>query len=121
MSQLAVLGPAYSLASDAVTKGVAAALDGLRAYRSHSRLLASWHDAFVDAVGGGLQGLLLAIAMHCMQLAGVRVRMRLTLPCLLPPSHWVCLPWRRGRALPLSLALPPRQLLPQPQLGEPLP
>lgn len=73
-AQLALLSPGYTYVCDTVAAGLAALLEGLRRYEGHSRLLGWWHDTFTDLVGGQLQGLLLSLARHCMELAQVKVR-----------------------------------------------
>jgi hypothetical protein len=49
-------------------------LQGVKAYETHQRLLAAWHDAFIDLVQGQLQHFFMSLLASFMQLTGARAR-----------------------------------------------
>ncbi len=69
----ALLSPAFGYTSEAIHHGVSSLLTGLRAYEAHSRLLAPWHDTFVELVQGQLQALLMQQVTQFKALAHIKV------------------------------------------------
>jgi hypothetical protein len=54
----------------------ASSAQGVKAYESHQRLLAAWHDAFIDLVQGQLQHFFMALLASFMDLTGAGVGLR---------------------------------------------
>lgn len=68
----APLRNAFAHTQEMITKGLAAVMQGLKAYESHARLLSPWHDAFVDTVQAQLQHLLLQLLATFTDMTGIK-------------------------------------------------
>lgn len=63
---------AFAFASDLLQRGLSALLQGLRVYENHSRLLATWHNSFVDLVQGQLQHFFLSLLSNFLDVTSIK-------------------------------------------------